>query len=222
MRGLRARRGRFQLEVERLSVNSVTVVLGRNGSGKTTLLDAIAGAIPAEGSVEACGREVSRLPPEERGLVYIQSTPVDPPGGPRRFLRWVAARWGRGEREVEEVAALLGIRELLDRRGLSTGQKQLVNIAAGLLAGACGFLMDEPTSHLDWFNKQLVDDAVRRLGKPVLYVTHDPYEAAYIGDVICVMEEGRLKRCVENNPIDLAKPLVERLLQPENLAAARR
>lgn len=95
--GLRARRGRFQVEVEHLKLNSIVAVVGRNGSGKTTLLDAIAGVIPAEGRVEACGRDVSNLPLEERRLVYIRAVPVDPPGGPRKFLQRVAARWQRQE-----------------------------------------------------------------------------------------------------------------------------
>jgi molybdate/tungstate transport system ATP-binding protein len=75
---LTARRGSFALRVERLEVNSVVAVVGRNGSGKTTLLDAIAGVIKAEGRVETCGRDVSRLPPERRRLAYVQSVPVDP------------------------------------------------------------------------------------------------------------------------------------------------
>ncbi|AET33870.1 ATP-binding cassette domain-containing protein [Pyrobaculum ferrireducens] len=198
VRGLRARRGRFELFVESLAVNSVVVLLGRNGSGKTTLLDAIAGVIPAEGVVEACGRDVSALPPEERRLVYIQATPVDPPAKAGKFLRAVAARWGRDRRAVLEVAERLGIRHLLEASSMSTGQKQLVNIAAGLLADPCAFLMDEPASHLDWFNKRLVNNVVRKLDKPVLYVTHDPIEAAYVGDRICVVEQGRLTKCVDN------------------------
>jgi molybdate/tungstate transport system ATP-binding protein len=125
---------------------------GRNGSGKTTLLDAIAGVI--KGRVVACGRDVSRLPPERRGLAYVQSVPVDPPTRVDKFLHMVARMHGT-EAEVEEVVRRLGIESLLRRRsGLSTGQKQLVNLAAALLTRPCAFLMDEPTSHLDWLNKK--------------------------------------------------------------------
>jgi molybdate/tungstate transport system ATP-binding protein len=101
------------------------------------------------------------------------------------------------EAEVGEVVRRLGIEALLPRRGgLSTGQKQLVNLAAALLARPCAFLMDEPTSHLDWLNKKRFNDVVKALGMPVLYVTHDPFEAMYVADVICVMEGGRILRCV--------------------------
>lgn len=96
------------------------------------------------------------------------------------------------------MAAALGLE--LDARGLSTGQKQLVNIAAGLLADPCAFLMDEPTSHLDWLNKRMVNEAVKKLGKPVLYVTHDPLEAAYLADKICVMKNGKIIQCIEDKP----------------------
>ena len=191
-----ARRGSFVVRVDRLEVNSVVSVVGRNGSGKTTLLDAIAGVIKAEGHVAACGRDVSRLPPERRGLAYVQSVPVDPPTRVDRFLRMVAEMHG-AEAEVGEVVRRLGIEALLPRRsGLSTGQKQLVNLAAALLARPCAFLMDEPTSHLDWLNKKRFNDVVKALGMPVLYVTHDPFEAMYVADVICVMEGGRILRCV--------------------------
>ncbi len=200
MRGLRARRGDFEIYVDSLSVNSVVVIVGRNGAGKTTLLDAIAGLIEASGVVEACGRDVSALPPERRGLAYIQSVPVDPPSRVDKFLRRVARMHG-SEREVDEVVDALGIRPLLGRRdGLSTGQKQLVNLAAALLAKPCAFLMDEPTSHLDWANKKVFSDLVKRLGRPVLYVTHDPLEALYIADLICLMESGRIRRCTAERP----------------------
>jgi len=134
--------------VERLVVNSVVAVVGRNGSGKTTLLDAIAGFIEARGRVVACGRDVSRLPPHRRGLAYVQSTPIDPPQRVGAFLRAVARLHGT-EGLVDKVASRLGISHLLDRRrGLSTGQKQLVNLAAALLARPCAFLMDELSAHL--------------------------------------------------------------------------
>jgi len=198
---LTARRGAFVVQIERLVVNSVVAVVGRNGSGKTTLLDAVAGVVKATGRVSACGRDVSRLPPEKRGLAYVQSIPVDPPMRVDKFLKMVAKRRGN---DVEEVVRKLGIEALLTRRGgLSTGQKQLVNLAAALLTRPCAFLMDEPTSHLDWINKKIFNDAVKVLERPVLYVTHDPFEAMYVADVICVMERGRITRCVENR-VDVA------------------
>ncbi len=193
---LTARRGAFVVQVERLEVNSVVAVVGRNGAGKTTLLDAVAGVINAVGRVLACGRDVSRLPPEKRGLAYVQSIPVDPPTRVDKFLKMVARRHGS---DVEEVVRRLGIEALLTRRGgLSTGQRQLVNLAAALLTRPCAFLMDEPASHLDWMNKKVFNDAVKALERPVLYVTHDPFEAMYVADVICIMERGRIMRCVEN------------------------
>ncbi|MEZ0319509.1 MAG: ATP-binding cassette domain-containing protein [Pyrobaculum sp.] len=209
---LEAYRGRFRVYVQRLEVNSVVVVVGRNGSGKTTLLDAVAGFIKARGRVAACGRDVSQLPPHRRGLAYVQAVPVDPPGRVDKFLKTVARLHGT-EDQVEEVAEALGIRHLLGRSGgLSTGQKQLVNLAAALLARPCAFLMDEPTSHLDWINKKAFNDIVKKLGVPTLYVTHDPFEAMYIADTICVMENGTIQTCGNNTrQIEEAYRLAESL-----------
>ena len=121
-----------------------------------------------------------------------------------KFLVHVARRHGTVG-EVEDVVEILGIRDLLKRGGgLSTGQKQLVNLAAALLARPCAFLMDEPTSHLDWVNKKAFDDVLKRLGVPILFVTHDPVEALYVADGLCVMEGGRLRCLAERPRIDVS------------------
>lgn len=195
---LKARRGSFEVYVEELVVNSVVAIVGRNGSGKSTMLDAVAGLIKAEGSIYACGKDVSSLPTEKRRLAYVQSVPIEPPGAVGEFLKAVAKMHGTSS-QVDEVAARLGIGHLLKRRsGLSTGQRQLVNLAAALLSDPCAFLMDEPTSHLDWVNKKNFNDVIKTLDRPVLYVTHDPFEAMYVADVICVMKSGVLEKCFKN------------------------
>ncbi|MGK0549435.1 MAG: ABC transporter ATP-binding protein, partial [Pyrobaculum sp.] len=78
------------------------------------------------------------------------------------------------------------------------------NLAAALLARPCAFLMDEPTSHLDWVNKKAFDDVLKRLGVPILFVTHDPVEALYVADRLCVMEEGRLRCLADMPPLDVS------------------
>ncbi len=197
---LELKRGSFHLRVDRLEVNSIVVVVGRNGSGKTTLLDAVAGVYRASGRVVACGRDVSSLPQEKRGLAYIQSIPIEPPGRVDKFLRDVAKLHGT-ENQIGEVVTQLGLGHILARAsGFSTGQRQLINLAAALLTKPCAFLMDEPTSHLDWINKKKFLDIVKSLEKPVLYVTHDPLEAMYIANSICVMDNGQLKKCIPNTP----------------------
>lgn len=201
--GIEFRRGNFHLRIDRLEVNSIVAILGRNGSGKTTLLDVIAGVHRARGRVEACGRDVSNLPQEKRKLAYIQSIPIEPPGRVEKFLKNVAKLHG-AEDQIREVVNQLGIIHLLSKTsGFSTGQRQLINLAAALLTKPCAFLMDEPTSHLDWVNKKKFMDIVKNLDKPVLYVTHDPFEAMYVANSICVMESGIIKRCISNSPSGL-------------------
>ncbi len=203
-RGLRTRLGSFALDVAEFTASAVTVVLGRNGSGKTVFLKSLAGIVRARGEVWACGRDVSALPPERRGLAYIPTLPPDMPARPGRLLLDIARRHGT-QGEVEGLVEALGISGLLDSRHLSTGQRQLVYIAGALLARPCAILMDEPTAHLDWPSRRAMLGIVRAIGAgtPVVYVTHDPLEALSAGDRICLMEGGRLGRCVDNRPRDL-------------------
>ena len=110
------------------------VLMGRTGSGKTTLLEAICGLRPlTAGRIRLLGRDVTQLKPAARGVGYV---PQDGSLFSRLTVRehlafaLVIRRWSRAaiERRVEELAQLLGIEPLLDRRpsGLSGGEIQRV------------------------------------------------------------------------------------------------
>ncbi len=191
-----------ELRVER---PQYLVVLGPSGSGKTTLLRTVAGFVePEKGRVLVSGRDVTGLPPWERGVAMVQQMPgllphltvldnVALPAVHRRGLSWGEAR-SLAARLLEDV----GLGGLGARRPgeLSGGQLQRAAIAAALAAGAEVLLLDEPLSHLDRLIAERLRGLLRRLrdehGRLVVHVTHDIDEALALGDEVAVLHAGRI------------------------------
>jgi multiple sugar transport system ATP-binding protein len=104
------------------------------------------------------------------------------------------------ERRVEEVAELLGLDELLERRpaALSGGQRQRVAMGRAIVREPQVFLMDEPLSNLDAKLRAQTRSEIRRLqheiGTTTVYVTHDQVEAMTMGDRIATMRDGVLEQ----------------------------
>ena len=103
-------------------------------------------------------------------------------------------------RRVKEVAAMLGIEELLGRKPaqLSGGQRQRVAMGRALVREPRAFLLDEPLSNLDAKLRVQVRAELkrlhRRLGITTIYVTHDQVEAMTLGDRIVVMSGGEVQQ----------------------------
>jgi multiple sugar transport system ATP-binding protein len=101
-------------------------------------------------------------------------------------------------RRVEEVAALLGLSELLDRKPaqLSGGQRQRVAMGRAIVREPRAFLMDEPLSNLDAKlrvgMRASLSELHARLGVTTVYVTHDQVEAMTLGQRVAVMRDGRI------------------------------
>ena len=101
---------------------------------------------------------------------------------------------------VAEVADLLGLAPLLDRKpaALSGGQRQRVALGRALMRRPKVFLMDEPLSNLDAaLRVQMRTELLhlhKRFGATTVYVTHDQVEAMTMGDRIAVMSGGRLQQ----------------------------
>jgi len=210
LRGVRVRRGSFLLSVDELESYGITVILGPNGSGKTTLLEWVGGFLRGEGNVVACGRDVTREPPERRRLPYIPSKLPRIPMRTLDWLRMVAEVHGTLD-QVGSVIRELGLNG--DLKPHSAGEVQLVAISAALLTEPCALLLDEPTAHLDIINKMRIMDSIIKLGYPSLYVTHDVVEAAYMGMSICTMGFGKLMGCVENRHGDEARRILMKYLE---------
>jgi multiple sugar transport system ATP-binding protein len=181
-------------------------VVGPSGCGKSTLLSLVAGLeAPTSGAVRIDGREVSRLSPRERDVAMVfQSYALYPHMSVRQNLSFPleVARLGRREiaARVGEVAALLGLEALLDRRpaALSGGERQRVALGRALVRRPRLFLFDEPLSNLDAALRVSVRAELKklheRLGATFVYVTHDQAEAMTLADRIAVLRAGALEQ----------------------------
>lgn len=184
-------------------------VVGPSGCGKTTLLRILAGLTePSTGSVHIAGRDVTALPPHKRDVAFVFQRPALYPHlsvranlgfGVRLRHTWftlTAEERGR----VEEVADVLGLSPLLDRRPaqLSGGEQQRVALGRALVRRPAVYLLDEPLAALDArLRLELRHDLhllQRRFRATMLYVTHDQEEAAALGDRVAVFDRGVLQQ----------------------------
>ena len=198
--------GTFELADISFSVdsNETLVVLGPTGAGKTVLLELIAGLRrPSKGTVTSQGRDITRLPPEKRGvgLVY-QDYLLFPHLNVFDNIAYGLRASSKKERDVDvqvrEIADRMGIGGLLARRtrNLSGGEQQRIAIARTLVTRPDMLLLDEPFSAVDPNTK---DNLMREMSRilslyevPVVYVTHDQLEASEMADRIAVMNKGRI------------------------------
>jgi multiple sugar transport system ATP-binding protein len=182
------------------------VLVGPSGCGKTTLLRMIAGLeTVSDGQILIGSRNVTHRPPRQRDIAMVfQNYALYPHMSVRKNLGYglKVRRMPRGEiaRRVAEVARLLGLEELLDRRpaALSGGQRQRVAMGRAIVREPAAFLMDEPLSNLDAkLRVQMRAELTRlhhRLGTTTVYVTHDQVEAMTLGQRVAVMREGKLQQ----------------------------
>ena len=180
------------------------VLVGPSGCSKTTLLRTIAGLEDVtNGRIEIAGKDVTDAPPRRRDVAMVfQNYALYPHMNVRKNLGYglKVRRIPRAEarRRVEEVAGMLGLGELLDRRPaqLSGGQRQRVAMGRAIVREPQAFLMDEPLSNLDAKLRVGVRASLaelhRRLGVTTVYVTHDQTEAMTLGQRVAVMREGRI------------------------------
>lgn len=190
-----------------LRPGKVLCVLGPNGAGKTTLFRTLLGLVPpVAGEVLLGGAPLSRL-----GRAGIAARLAHVPQALSTPFAYNAldivlmgaaaglgpfARPGKAEtaRAMEALAAL-GIADLarVEVTRLSGGQRQMVLIARALAQRAEAILMDEPTASLDFANRRQVDRAIRDLagrGVAVMLSTHDPDQAAALGDAALLLDRG--------------------------------
>jgi multiple sugar transport system ATP-binding protein len=182
------------------------VLVGPSGCGKSTLLRMVAGLEEVTaGSITIGGRDVTYLPPKDRDVAMVfQNYALYPHMSVRRNIGYPLrlAKVDRAEldRRVDEIAELLHLEEVLDRRPsqLSGGQRQRVAMGRALVREPRAFLMDEPLSNLDAKLRVEVRAEIarlqRNLGVTTLYVTHDQVEAMTMGTRVAVLERGRLQQ----------------------------
>ena len=182
------------------------VLVGPSGCGKSTLLRMIAGLEDAtEGSIMIDGRDVTGLPPRSRDVAMVfQSYALYPHMSVRENLGYgLKVRKTPkkdAEKRVREVARLLGLEDMLDRRpaALSGGQRQRVAMGRAIVREPKAFLMDEPLSNLDAKLRVSMRASLAslhsRLKTTTIYVTHDQVEAMTLGQRVAVMRDGRVQQ----------------------------
>jgi len=196
------------------------VLVGPSGCGKSTLLRMIAGLEEVtEGQISIDGRDVTDLAPRKRDLAMVfQSYALYPHMSVRQNIGYglKVRRLNKGEirRRVEDVAGMLGLAELLDRRPahLSGGQRQRVAMGRAIVREPKAFLMDEPLSNLDAKLRVGMRASLAqlhaRLGVTTVYVTHDQTEAMTLGQRVAVLRDGRILQVdtpprLYQEPVDL-------------------
>ena len=180
------------------------VLMGRTGSGKTTLLETICGLRRVRsGRIALDGRDVTDLPPGARGLSYV---PQD-----RALFLTMSVRDNLGfglrlrrldqaalQARVEEMAEMLGITALLDRRPhqLSGGEAQRVALGRALAIQPQVLCLDEPLSALDDDTRAEMQALLRtihqRTRATVLHVTHHRGDAQQLATKLFVLKSGRV------------------------------
>jgi multiple sugar transport system ATP-binding protein len=182
------------------------VLVGPSGCGKSTLLRMVAGLEQVtEGHIAIGERDVTGLPPKDRDVAMVfQSYALYPHMTVRRNIGYPLrlAKLPRDEqaRRVDDVARLLHLDDVLDRRPaqLSGGQRQRVAMGRALVRQPQAFLMDEPLSNLDAKLRVEMRAEIARLqrdlGVTTLYVTHDQVEAMTMGSRVAVLDRGRLQQ----------------------------
>ena len=196
------------------------IFVGPSGCGKSTTLRIIAGLEEiTDGELWIDGELSNYLEPKERGMSMVfQNYALYPNmtvyGNMAYALKIRKLPKDEIDRKVHEVAKILEIEQLLDRKpaALSGGQKQRVAIGSAIIRKPKAFLMDEPLSNLDAkLRAQMRVELVKlhkQLDTTIIYVTHDQTEAMTLGTKIVVMKDGLIQQVgapqsIYDNPVNL-------------------
>lgn len=196
------------------------IFVGPSGCGKSTTLRIIAGLEEiTDGELWIDGEFSNYLEPKERGMSMVfQNYALYPNmtvyGNMAYALKIRKLPKDEIDRKVHEVAKILEIEQLFDRKpaALSGGQKQRVAIGSAIIRKPKAFLMDEPLSNLDAkLRAQMRVELVKlhkQLDTTIIYVTHDQTEAMTLGTKIVVMKDGLIQQVgapqsIYDNPVNL-------------------
>lgn len=200
--------------VENLSLQvpegETLVLLGSSGSGKTTTLKMINRLVePTSGMITVDGTDIMKQDPVElrRSIGYVfqgiglfpHMTVLENTELVTRLLGWELTTRRERARELLDIVGLPP-NEFAERfpDELSGGQRQRVGVARALAADPAYLLMDEPFGAVDALTRDTLQQELlalkARLGKTIIFVTHDLFEALTIGDRIAIMHEARLEQ----------------------------
>ena len=204
---LTIRNGAFALERVNFTVASgaYAVLMGSTGSGKTSIMEVLCGIRKMHsGRISIMNRNVSELKPAERniGLVpqdaalFSTMTVRENMGFPLTIRNWKSSKIAQ---RIDELAALLKVSHLLDRRplGLSGGEAQRVALGRALSFYPAVLCLDEPLSAIDEETRVEMYDLLRTVqkstGVTTLHVTHSQAEAKALADACFTIRNGQLQ-----------------------------
>lgn len=221
-----------------IPAGQLAVLIGPSGCGKTTTLQLINRLLtPTSGTVFVDGRDIAGVDPVQlrRSIGYViqeiglfphmtirQNIEIVP-----RLLGWDEAR---RRARTAELMQLVGLEErYLDvyPSSLSGGQQQRIGLLRALAAEPPIILMDEPFGALDPITRESLQDEImalqKKLGKTVVFVTHDMDEALKIADVIILMKDGAVVQAASPEELltDPANEFVEHFIGKHRLYSGR-
>lgn len=205
-----------------IGYGKLIALVGTNGIGKSTLLQTIAGLIPPiSGNIKIEGSNVSAFNPidwakkcaivlTERSLYQNITVKELISLGRQPYTNWLGTLNREDYEKVEAAMEITGVQNWANKNivELSDGQKQKVFIARAIAQDTPLILMDEPTTHLDFYNKIQFQKLVKKmsaLGKTVIYSTHDLDLAIQFSDELIVLSS---KHIVHNTAENLIQEQV--------------
>ncbi len=193
----------FNLQIED---KEFVIFVGPSGCGKSTTLRMIAGLEEiSQGELFIDGKQMNHVPSCDRDIAMVfQNYALYPHMTVAENMAYSMRLKGVSKKDrrkkVEEVAQILGLSQVLDRKPaeLSGGQKQRVAMGRAIVRHPKAFLMDEPLSNLDakLRNQMRVEimKLYRQLDTTFIYVTHDQTEAMTLGTKLVVMKAGEIQQ----------------------------
>ncbi|MCU1349345.1 MAG: modC, partial [Acidobacteria bacterium] len=184
----------FTLTVHAALAARVTALVGPSGAGKTSLLETIAGLRrDAAGTIAIDGARIDGLPPERRAIGYV---PQDAALFPHLRVRDNILFARRDPTRFDALCDTLELRPLLERTpvSLSGGERQRVALARALMSEPRLLLLDEPLASVDQPLRERILVSLRRIRDrervPMIYVTHQPFEALALAQDCLVLRDG--------------------------------
>lgn len=198
------------------------VIVGPSGCGKSTTLRMIAGLESiSDGEISIGDRVVNNVHPKDRNIAMVfQNYALYPHMTVRENLAFALKmrKTPRYEiqKRVDEVARMLELEDLLERKpkALSGGQRQRVAVGRAIVRNPSVFLFDEPLSNLDAKLRTQTRAELQKLHRDLhatsIYVTHDQVEAMTMADRIVVMHQGKVQQVAP--PLELYHRPVNRFV----------